>query len=182
MTNTIATALSIARRKRDAGGRVHIGPINSVVAGRTDHLPMPVPSGSYVLPADIVSALGEGNTAAGFRVASILFGDAPEARKDGGVVEREKDMFDQPFRGSGRPYGSSKGLPYDVSTPRKAEGGSASVPIVAAGGEFVISPEKVLEHGKGSLDDGHRILDEFVKRYRAKTIKTLRKLPSPAKD
>ena len=46
-------------------GKVHHGPIPSPVAGRTDHLPMHVSSGSYVLPADIVSALGDGNTDAG---------------------------------------------------------------------------------------------------------------------
>src|ERR1019366_4073347 len=45
---------------------VHIGPIHSAVAGRTDHIPLDVPSGSYVIPADIVSGLGEGNTMAGY--------------------------------------------------------------------------------------------------------------------
>lgn len=53
--------------------RTHVGPIHSPVAGRTDHLPMHVASGSYVIPADIVSAMGEGNTMAGFRVANSLF-------------------------------------------------------------------------------------------------------------
>lgn len=46
---------------------IHVGPIHAPVAGRTDHLPMHVPSGSYVIPADIVSALGEGNTLNGFK-------------------------------------------------------------------------------------------------------------------
>ena len=55
---------------------VHVGPIHSAVAGRTDHLPMHVPSGAYVLPADIVSAMGEGNTAAGFKVKL----DAPKVQ------------------------------------------------------------------------------------------------------
>lgn len=175
----LSAAMAIAHRGE--GKRVHVGPINSVVAGRTDHLPMHVPSGAYVLPADIVSAMGEGNTAAGFRIATMLFGDPVQERKAGG---RTRDMFSDPFRGSGTPYGSaSKGMPYGVNTPHKKAGGATSaVPIVAAGGEFVISPESVLRHGRGSLEDGHKILDEFVKRYRARTIKTLQKLPGPAKN
>lgn len=63
-------------------GKIFVGPIHSDVAGRTDHLPCQVPSGSYVLPADIVSAAGQGNTMAGFRVFNNVFGiqvEAPEA-------------------------------------------------------------------------------------------------------
>ena len=71
-----AVAASL-RAARATGGPVvektHVGPIHSPVAGRTDHLPMHVASGSYVIPADIISAMGEGNTVAGFRVANVLF-------------------------------------------------------------------------------------------------------------
>ena len=44
------------------------GHLASPVAGRTDHLPISVPRGSYIIPADIVSSLGEGNTQAGARL------------------------------------------------------------------------------------------------------------------
>lgn len=75
----VAAALHSAYPKgRAEGGRtadkIHVGPIHSLVAGRTDHLPVNVPSGAYVIPADIVSSLGEGNTMAGFRVLNELFG------------------------------------------------------------------------------------------------------------
>lgn len=62
--------------------KMFAGPLHSSVAGRTDHLPISVASGSYVLPADIVSAAGEGNTAAGYRIFNNVFGPqevAPEA-------------------------------------------------------------------------------------------------------
>jgi len=81
----VAAALSTARKSRAEGGevsdKIHVGPIHSPVAGRTDHLPINVPSGSYVIPADIISAMGEGNTMAGFRVANKVFGmqEASEA-------------------------------------------------------------------------------------------------------
>jgi len=104
---------------------------------------MHVASGSYVIPADIVSALGEGNTMNGFKIVDDM---NAEHRDDG----------------------------------RFANGGT--VPIVAAGGEYVIPPHVVAGVGKGSLDTGHKVLDEFVKHVRAKTIKTLKKLPGPKKD
>jgi hypothetical protein len=154
------------RMARAEGGQVteklHIGPIHSPVAGRTDHLPMHVPSGSYVIPADIISAMGEGNTMAGFKHMRRMFSGAPYGG-DGDV-----------------PYGGSEG-PYNE--PLKARGGSTqSVPIVAAGGEYVLAPHEVRYAGGGDLDAGHRVLDDFVKRYRARTIKTLSKLPGPKKD
>jgi len=152
MESAAETAIAMATHKHK---KTHRGPIHSAVAGRTDHLPMHVDAGAYVIPADIISAMGEGNTVAGFKIA--------------------KDIFDQ----GPLPYGQS-GLPYGVSTPHRATGGA--VPIVAAGGEYVIPPDQVTRIGQGSLDDGHKILDNFVKKYRKKTIKTLSTLPGPAKD
>jgi len=65
----------------------------------------------------------------------------------------------------------------------KADGGATDgVPIVAAGGEYVIPPEDVVHIGGGDLDHGHKVLDAFVKKMRQKTIKTLQSLPGPKKD
>jgi hypothetical protein len=81
----VAAALNVARHSAQGGfnpidpmaasgsDKIHSGAIASQVAGRTDHLPVHVASGSYVIPADIISAMGEGNTAAGFKVAKIIF-------------------------------------------------------------------------------------------------------------
>ena len=168
----IAIALKTARESHARGGasffgnpgegsteKIHVGPIHSPVAGRTDHLPMHVPSGAYVIPADIISAMGEGNTMAGFRVANTIFSRAPEM--------------------SGMP-----GVDAQLGIPRKADGGATEppVPIVAAGGEYVIAPEDVVHIGEGNLDNGHQVLDSFVKKMRAKTVETLKKLPGPKKD
>lgn len=118
--------------------KTHVGPIYSSVAGRTDHLPINVPSGSYVIPADIVSGMGEGNSMAGFQILNRVFG--------------QQELGDAP-----------------------------PVEIVAAGGEYVISPEAVAEIG-GDMEAGHQILDEFVTRFRAETISTLKNLPPPKKN
>lgn len=70
----IAAALRTARQAApQVDEKIHAGAIDSPVAGRTDHLPVHVASGSYVIPADIISAMGEGNTAAGFKVAKVIF-------------------------------------------------------------------------------------------------------------
>lgn len=146
---------------RAAGGRApspkvsktpkpHVGPIHSPVAGRTDHLPMHVPSGSYVIPADIVSASGEGNTMAGFKIMNRIFGSrggAPKGYGEGGAVHDGE-----------------------------------LVPIIAAGGEYVIHPAAIVRIGGGDLNRGHKELDDFVKDLRSKTVKTLQKLPGPKKD
>jgi hypothetical protein len=176
----IAAALNTARQAHAIGGlpklpkpripgrsKIHVGPIHSQVAGRTDHLNMHVKSGSYVIPADIISAMGEGNTVAGFKVAKSIFG---------------QPFYGQKSAGSGMPYGGS-GLPYGATAPHRADGGEVdSVPIVAAGGEYVIPPEDVVKIGHGSMDDGHKILDQFVEKMRSKTIKTLKNLPGPKRN
>jgi hypothetical protein len=159
----------------------YAGPIHSQVAGRTDHLPMHVKSGSYVIPADIISAMGEGNTMAGFRQAKRVFGGEPYEQKSAEPYGQGAEPYNQ---ASPEPYEQGPD-PYGAEMPTKAEGGGITddlVPIVAAGGEYVITPEQVASIGKGDLDHGHKILDAFVKKTRAKTINTLQKLPGPKKD
>lgn len=49
-----------------------VGALHSSVPGRTDNLKISVPEGAYVIPADIVSALGQGNTTAGLKLLEEL--------------------------------------------------------------------------------------------------------------
>lgn len=64
--------------------KLHTGAIKAPVAGRTDHLPMHVPSGSYVIPADIVSAIGEGNTSHGFDIIDYM---VRQRKAEGGAAD-----------------------------------------------------------------------------------------------
>lgn len=277
--------------------RFHAGPIHSAVAGRTDHLPITVESGSYVLPADIVSAGGSGNTLAGFKVLRRTFGgspynagNAPYGQSKGvyglpvtyasggkvcaaGIVFMSPDKKillmrrtgdepgadhvgewalpagklergETPEQAARRETREEAGYDHDgglsplmhsddervdfttylahsrrfeptlnnehdrakwvaldeaqklplhpgvraaldklAQRTRKAGGGASSgVPIVAAGGEWVIPPEHVRHVGGGDLDMGHKVLDAFVHRVRSELIGTLRKLPPPKKD
>lgn len=95
---TIAKALAVAKQAPQPvtpiGGasKLHTGAIKAPVAGRTDHLPMHVPSGSYVIPADIVSAIGEGNTEHGFDIIDYMVKDRMAAGGDVNAVETENPV------------------------------------------------------------------------------------------
>lgn len=170
-TTTTGPVPAFGGAPEDLSKKIHVGPIHSSVAGRTDHLPVHVWSGSYVIPADIISAMGEGNTMAGFKVA--------------------KEIFEQPSYMKGTPglptFGGDIGAQALPEMPdKKAKGGATegndAVPVVLAGGEYVIHPDDVSNLGRGDLDRGHTILDQFVKAMRMRAVQTLRKLPGPKKD
>lgn len=155
------------------------GPLSSTIPGRTDHIPLNVRKGSYVLPADTVSALGQGNSAAGHSVINRMFQTGPFG-------------MPAPIRGGRAPMPkapsmgrmSSPGLG-DIKPGKLgfAAGGQADdVDVMAAGGEHILTPEQVTAVGGGDIDHGHKILDEFVKHVRSETVKTLQKLPGPKRD
>lgn len=143
--------------RNEARSMLHTGPIVSAVGGRTDRHRMSVPSGSYVVPADVVSGLGQGNTANGHSLLSRAFTTGP--------------------------YGSP--MPQMARGRRRfANGGEVgeATPILAAGGEFVIDPESVARVGGGDVDRGHSVLDAWILHERNKIIKEMKSLPGPARD
>lgn len=139
----------------------HAGMIHSPVAGRSDKLPMGVKPSSYIVPADVVSGLGQGNSLAGANALNRLFKIAP-----GGASMMPSPRLQRPGR-------FADGGDVGMDAP--------PVEIMAAGGEYTVPPDKVAEIGGGSLEKGHGILDSMVAQVRKKTIKTLRKLPKPRK-
>lgn len=139
------------------------GMINSPVAGRTDKLPMGVKPGSYVFPADTVSAIGQGNSMAGANALNRLFKMGPYGTAAGPAPRRMGRFADG---------GMAMGAEPPAAPP---------VDIVAAGGEYVLPPEKVAEVGGGDLKRGQDILDAMVAQTRKKAIRTLKRLPKPRK-
>lgn len=158
---------------------VNPGMLKSSIPGRTDKLPISVPAGSYVLPADIVSGLGQGNSDAGNAILSKMFKSGPMGMKTAGgaKVGAAAKLSTAPL-----PKGSK--ISSKMSSKMTfAEGGEVEdVPVIAAGGEFILHPEQVMSVGGGDMKRGHAILDQFVLHSRKNLIKTLRKLPGPAKD
>jgi hypothetical protein len=145
------------------------GPIVSKVPGRTDLHFGHVPSGSFVIPADIVSGHGQGNSLAGMDHLQKLFRMGPHANSQ-----------------------ATNGKPSALQ--KLAKGGSADehvgkpVPVKLAGGEIVVPPEHVLETmqricgKKMTLAQAHDALDQWVISKRKKLRKTLAALPGPARD
>lgn len=82
----VAAALNTARKAAEGGPmedhpKVFHGALKAPIPGRTDRLPIHVHSGSYVIPADIVSGLAEGNTEAGYEVIQKMIEDAMAKNK-----------------------------------------------------------------------------------------------------
>jgi len=177
-------ALSFGKRKHYASGGV-VGPLIDTGPGRTDTLPISVPPGSYVVPADVVSGLpgAQGNSLAGHVALNKMMNALPL------VPDKAPYGADTPklARSSTIPglasqhhmmraeLDKSKGgkVPHDHGEP---------IDIMAAGGEHVLSAEDVRRIGMGNLDRGHAILDDFVKEVRKRNIAELKKLPGPVKD
>ncbi len=131
------------------------GLIKSDVAGRTDKHHISVLPDSFVVPADIVSnGLGQGNTLAGAKTLDNLF---PHSALQHQSPPTAKNVIGKFAKG----------------------GASHGVPIIVAGGEFIIHPHDVAKVGGGNIKHGHQILDEFVKHIRKKSIKETSKLPGP---
>jgi hypothetical protein len=63
----------------------HVGMIHSPIPGRTDKISMNVKGGSYILPADIVSGIGQGNSMAGASILNKFFKMSPYGASAGRV-------------------------------------------------------------------------------------------------
>jgi hypothetical protein len=184
----VAAALSNARKYgRANGGGIptftermlahevpHQGFIHSPVPGRTDKLPISVSGGAYVLPADHVAAVGQGNSLAGANIVNKMFKMGPAGSTQ------------MPLHSAKSPMPHLNLTPKmpkmsDEGGARNPHGAGKPTPIIAAGGEIVIPPDKIIAKF-GDLDHGHKALDRWVTETRKKHIKTLRGLKPPKKD
>lgn len=128
--------------------------------GRTDNKNIGVKGDSYVIPADVVSFMGEGNSAAGGNILNAMFNQGPHDIKTK-LPPNVSPMAQQPYaRGGKTPHGMT--------------------PIVAASGEFIVGPDKLADKF-GDPKIGHKVLDAFVKAQRQKMIKKTKALPAPKK-
>lgn len=82
----ISRALRIARKANGGAVAPFSGYIHGTTGGRTDNKPIDVESGSYVIPADILSGLGEGNSHAGAAALHKMFGMDIQTKAGGGAV------------------------------------------------------------------------------------------------
>lgn len=163
-------------RQAERAPQVHnAGLLNSAVPGRTDQLDRIVPAGAYVVPADVVSGVGEGNTMAGANILQRVLKTGPH----GTALPNARGAMGPP-----RAPAEYRGY---------ADGGATGghVPVVLAGGEVVIHPNDVRAIGQRYLDannkkgnpvkTGHKILDIFVVHARKQIIKEMKNLKGPVK-
>jgi hypothetical protein len=54
-----------------------------------------------------------------------------------------------------------------------------TIPVIVAGGEYVVPPWTVLSFGGGNMKRGHEVLDEMVKKRRVEAAKEQLRLPGP---
>lgn len=158
------------------------GFLHGTTPGRADSVNTTAPGGSYVLPADVVAGLGEGNSLAGARVADAMFSSGPY----GTSLPRGSGRSGAP-----RPPPAFRESAATGGAIRLFKGGVADgTPVMLSDGEYVVSPAFCEKLGtlKGKDESpqirrkrGHRLLDKWVMEKRAHIIKTMKKLPGPVK-
>lgn len=138
----IAIALDVAKRKKYERGGLVTGPLLGRTKGRADKVKLTVPPGSHVIPSDIVSAIGDGNSVFGHTALGKMFPKSMKKRKN-----------------------------------RKDGGG---VDIAVSDGEFIVSPDDVLDVGHGNEELGHKLLNEYIEDVRSKNIERTKNIGKPA--
>jgi hypothetical protein len=164
------------------------GMIGGSGGGRTDRLPMVVGAEAHVVPADVMSALGQGNSAHG--------GPVLEAALGGGTGPYNTKLPTPRIE-----HNEWTSLPRPPPVPRgaiqgtAAEGGRTDEPtsILAASGEFVVRPDQVEALGQRAIEQGmakkgespvmagHRLLDEMIAHVRKFQMEWLKHAPPPKK-
>lgn len=179
------------------------GIIASEVPGRTDHIPTSVAADSFIIPADVVSGVGEGNTLAGARLLQDFLSTGPH----GIPLQRGRSGNSIPRPPPAPEFGGRSTTTY---TPHFAAGGAApraplkaanvqgirpgEVPVILAGGEMVVDPHVVAHHPnlgnlhpgdrnpshyRKALNHGTKVLTEWVKSKRKDIANEMLKLPGP---
>jgi hypothetical protein len=161
---------SWTRQEEEASTRTPSGFLAGSTPGRADAVHTQAPAGSYVIPADTIAGLGEGNSLAGAHVMDMIIRSGPH-----GIP------MPQGTRGRGPPP-----APRPAGTGYQAKGGGVHgkghggpTPVALSHGEFVLTPEEVMAIGDGDLARGHKILDAWVVLERKRQLKKMAALPGP---
>lgn len=152
--------------RREATADNHSGFLAGPTAGRADALHTAAPGGSYIIPADVVAGLGEGNSLAGAKVVDLMLRTGPWGTP----------------QAQGRAGRGPPAAPHPMAAQAKGgdvQGNGEPVPVALSHGEFIVMPEHVTRIGGGNLKQGHRNLDAWVQLERKNQIKKLKGLPPP---
>ena len=185
----LAIALKTAHvPKRADGGSVggFTGALDGDTPGRADTVPSTVPDGSHVIPADVVSSIGGGNSANGLKKLGKIFPTPAKIRAPGHVAIPKAPAMKPPhlavpkiaMPGLRAPH--MPGAPRMPGIPKHADGGSArKVKCALSDGEFVVHPSHVERLGEGDMERGHRAIDHWILKTRHDDIEHRKRLPPP---
>lgn len=174
-------------RQESHGDQFHPGGMfGGSAPGRADTLPVAVATDSHILPADVISGLGDGNSLAGASVVDKMLHSGPH----GIPLQRSHGAPQLRLPSAPRQFESTGG--------RRTGVGKSTVPIAASSGEYNVPPEGVYKVGlqgaknmkldpakmnpRKIMDLGHDILDSMILEVRHRTIAKMKKLKPPAKD
>lgn len=142
----------LARPQMRARRHAPAGLIHSSTPGRADLVPARLRRGSYIIPADVVSGIGEGNTLAGARLLHTTLPKAAEMASRGEVALAAGGMADDD---------------------------ADDIEVRLSGGEYQVAPDQVLEIGGGDVSEGAKALDALVQAVRSHTKQTIDRMPPP---
>lgn len=154
-----------AARELQMGDTFHPGGLfTGGAGGRTDQLPRAVAADSFVIPADVISGIGQGDTMAGSKIMD-------------GIL-------------SSGPFGTRLPRGRRADGGNASDGGISHV--LVAGGEYLVNRDKVAELGRrvrlggksrarSDLAAGHEALRTMVDKVRNHQKKFLATAPKPKK-
>ena len=155
------------------------GLLSGVTPGRADNVPLSVASGSYIIPADVVSGLGEGNTLSGASLLDKMMNTGPHGMTLRG---RRASVQSAPYNNQMGNYLMRRQAYGDLRNEGQyAAGGTPkeTTPVSLSHGEYCIPPEQVAALGGGDLERGFKILDAFVVKSRKKNVDKLKNMKPP---
>ena len=182
----LAISLSTAYGPKKLASGGHAGPLPGDTPGRADTIATTVKDGAHIIPADVVSFLGQGNTDNGYRVLEKMFPRSKCRASGGAAMPRisleprlivPKPHLIPTMKSQGFPQGSK--MPA-VAKPKMNFAQGGQVPVRLSHGEFSVEPEDVASvMGHGDLEKGHEALDRWIVGKRKECISRLRSLPNP---
>lgn len=155
------------RREAADSGHVPAGLIHGPSGGRADAVPMMLAPHSHVIPADVVSGWGQGNTSAGAGNLQHALSTGPFGTSLPKVPVRGPKMTAPRL-----PHLASGGVP-------KEQGG---IHTLVSDGELIVPPHDVHRIGHGDFKAGHDWLDRMIVDSRRQITRHQRSLPPPVKE
>lgn len=157
------------------------GLLAGTTPGRADAVKTQAPPGAFVVPAEVVAGLGEGNTLSGARVIQGILDSGPH-----GIPQARMGHGRGPPRPPEMPRGLQgelkKGGPVTLFEAKARGGGQedpGKTPVDLSHGEFIISPEHVKAWGGGDTEAGIRIWNKWTWQKHKEHLAKLKEYKGP---